>query len=123
MLEAYLRHCAVCRLRRDQLLEAAHIIGDREERGTPAIPNGIALCKLHHAAFDAHLIAVRPDYRVEVRDDVLHETDGPMLVHGLQEFNGQLIRVPRIERQRPDRDLLEARYQLFRQAIQETRAG
>jgi putative restriction endonuclease len=116
VLEAYQRHCAVCRLKRDQLLEAAHIIADRDERGAPIVTNGIALCSLHHAAFDAHLIAVRPDYRVEVREDVLHETDGPMLVHGLQGFNGQLIRLPRIERQRPDRERLEARYELFRQA-------
>jgi putative restriction endonuclease len=116
VLEAYQRHCAICRLKRDQLLEAAHIISDRDERGAPTIPNGIALCSLHHAAFDAHLIAVRPDYRVEVREDLLHETDGPMLVHGLQGFNGQLIRLPRVERQRPDRERLEARYELFRQA-------
>ncbi len=116
VLEAYQRHCAVCRLKRDQLLEAAHIVGDRDELGVPAVPNGIALCSLHHAAFDAHIIAIRPDYQIEVRDDVLHDTDGPMLVHGLQGFNGQMIRLPRAARLRPDRDLLELRYQLFRQS-------
>jgi putative restriction endonuclease len=99
VLEAYQRHCAVCRLRRDQLLQAAHIIADRDERGAPKVTNGIALCSLHHAAFDAHLIAVRPDYRVEVRRDVLDEADGPMLVHGLQGFEGQPIRVPWIPKQ------------------------
>ena len=26
---------------------------------------------LHHAAFDAHLMTVRPDYQIEVRLDVL----------------------------------------------------
>ena len=116
VLNAYRRHCAICRLKRDQLLEAAHIIGDREERGAPTIPNGIALCALHHAAFDSHLIAVRPDYHVEVREDVLHEIDRPMLIHGLQGFNEQLIRLPRSERQWPDRERLQARYELFRQA-------
>jgi putative restriction endonuclease len=59
---------------------------------------------------------VRPDYRVEVREDVLGETDGPMLVHGLQGFNGQPIGLPRLERHRPDRELLQARYALFRSA-------
>jgi putative restriction endonuclease len=116
VLDAYRRHCAVCRLKRDQLLEAAHIVGDSDERGLPTVTNGIALCSLHHAAFDAHLIAVRPDYHVEVREDVLHETDGPMLVHGLQGFNGQLIGLPRVEREWPDRERLEARYELFRHA-------
>jgi hypothetical protein len=47
---------------------------------------------------------------------VLRETDGPMLVHGLQGFDGQPIRLPRIDRQRPDRGLLELRYDLFRHA-------
>jgi putative restriction endonuclease len=111
-----LGHCAVCRLKRDQLLEAAHIVGDRDERGTPTVTNGIALCSLHHAAFDAHLITVRPDYHVEVSEDVLHETDGPMLVRGLEGFKGQLIRLPRVERHRPDRERLEARYEVFRRA-------
>ena len=49
--------------------------------------NGLALCKLHHAAFDCHIIGVNPDYRVEVRVDVLEEIDGPMLEHGLQGFH------------------------------------
>ena len=55
VLDAYRRHCAVCRLKREQLLEAAHIIGDRETLGAPVVPNGIALCALHHAVFGAHL--------------------------------------------------------------------
>src|SRR4029077_9562172 len=73
VLDAYQRHCAICRLKRDQLLEAAHIVGDREERGLPVVSNGIAFCSLHHAAFDAHLMAVKPDYHIEIREDVLTE--------------------------------------------------
>jgi putative restriction endonuclease len=116
VLEAYRRHCAICRLKREQLLEAAHIVADAEELGAPVIPNGIALCKLHHGAFDAHLIAVRPDYRIEVRKDVLEESDGPMLIHGLQGFHEQPIRLPLRHGQRPSQSLLEARYALFRRA-------
>jgi putative restriction endonuclease len=116
VLEAYQRHCAICRLRHDQLLEAAHIVGDREALGAPTVPNGIALCSLHHAAFDAHLMTVRPDYQIEVRHDVLEESDGPMLIHGLQGFHGKLIRVPSREQLRPDTHLLEIRYGFFRQA-------
>jgi putative restriction endonuclease len=93
VLEAYQRHCAVCRLKREQLLEAAHIVADRDPLGAPMVPNGIALCSLHHAAFDGHLMTVLPDYRIELRQDVLEETDGPMLIHGLQGFHGKLIHV------------------------------
>jgi putative restriction endonuclease len=116
VLEAYRRHCAICRLKREPLLEAAHIVADAEALGAPVVPNGIALCTLHHAAFDAHLIAVRPDYRIELRRDVLEESDGPMLIHGLQGFHGQLIGVPGRESLQPSPTLLEARYELFRRA-------
>ena len=116
VLEAYQRHCAICRLRHDQLLEAAHIVGDREELGAPVVPNGIALCSLHHAAFDAHLMTVRPDYEIELRHDVLEESDGPMLIHGLQGFHGKRIRVPSRPELRPDAGLLEIRYDLFLKA-------
>ena len=36
-------------------------------------------------------IGVNPDYRVEVRVDVLEEIDGPMLEHGLQGFHGSRL--------------------------------
>ena len=55
------------RLRHQELLEAAHIVADRDPEGEPKVRNGLALCKLHHAAFDCHIIGVNPDYRVEDR--------------------------------------------------------
>ena len=115
VVRAYQHHCAVCRLRRDELLEAAHILPDADPLGVPAVPNGLALCSLHHAAFDAHLIGIRPDYVVEVRRDVLDEKDGPMLIHGLQGFHGAALLVPRSQPSQPDRRLLEERYARFRQ--------
>ena len=116
VLDAYERHCAVCRLRRDQFLEAAHILPDKHPSGEPLISNGLALCKLHHAAFDSHIIGIRPDCTIEVRDDVLHESDGPMLIHGLQGFHNQQLQVPKRESWRPNTTFLEERYVLFRRA-------
>jgi putative restriction endonuclease len=113
VVRAYQNHCAICRLRRSELLEAAHIIADADPTGEPAITNGVSLCKLHHAAFDAHLIGIRPDYIVTVRKDVLEESDGPMLVHGLQGFHLQPLRVPDRVTSRPDKRRLEQRYALF----------
>ena len=40
------------------------------------MPNGLALCKLHHAAFDTDLLGIRPDLVIEVRDEVLLEQTG-----------------------------------------------
>jgi putative restriction endonuclease len=113
VVRAYQHHCAICRLRRDELLEAAHIVPDANPLGVPAVPNGLALCNLHHAAFDAHLIGIRPDYVVEVRKDVLKEKDGPMLIHGLQGFHGVSLFVPHRPASRPDRRLLDERFAAF----------
>ncbi|MDQ7005815.1 MAG: HNH endonuclease [Acidobacteriota bacterium] len=114
VLEAYRHTCALCRLRHDQLLDAAHIVPDSDDRGVARVSNGLALCKLHHAAFDNYFIGIRPDHIVEVRPDVLEESDGPMLLHGLKEMHHRRISVPRAEQYRPDSRLLEIRYEKFR---------
>ena len=89
MLAAYDGRCAISKLPEPRLLDAAHIIvAQHEQLGQPIIPNGLPLTKLHHAAFDCHILGVSPDYVVEVRLDVLQEVDGPMLKHGLQGFHG-----------------------------------
>lgn len=116
VLDAYDETCAVCRLRHQELLDAAHILADKHPFGEPVVPNGLALCKLHHAAFDADFLGVRPDLKIEVRRDVLLETDGPMLKHGLQGFDGLTISVPRRKALRPNPDFLAERYERFRKA-------
>jgi putative restriction endonuclease len=106
----------VCALHHRELLDAAHILSDRHERGEPVVPNGLALCKIHHAAFDSNILGVRPDHVIEIRADILEEVDGPMLRHGLQELNGSAIKIPRRPGDRPDPERLEERYELFRAA-------
>ena len=79
--------------------------------------NGLAMCKLHHAAFDRNVIGIRPDLVIEVRGDILEEIDGPMLRYGLQELHGhKLMVVPRSQTDRPKSTFLDERYQLFRSA-------
>ena len=63
VLRAYAERCALCRLRHQELLDAAHITPDSDAEGEPVIGNGVALCKLHHAAFDRFTFAIRPDLR------------------------------------------------------------
>jgi putative restriction endonuclease len=116
VLRAYESRCTLCRLGHAPLIDAAHILPDRHERGDPIVPNGLAMCKIHHAAYDANIIGIRPDRIVEVRDDVLAEIDGPMLRHGLQEMHGSAIFLPRSRRDHPDPTRLEERYEEFRSA-------
>lgn len=116
VLLAYRERCAVCRLKHSELLDAAHILPDTHPKGEPIVPNGLALCRLHHAAFDQSIMGIRPDLGVEIREDILRETDGPMLVHGLQGFQGARIIVPRRTELKPRQEFLAERYEMFRKA-------
>jgi len=116
VLDAYNENCTVCHIKHTELLDAAHIIPDGKPHGEPVIPNGLSLCKIHHAAFDSNILGINPDYIVEVRGDVLEEHDGPMLKHGLQELHGQKIVLPTHKKDWPDRERLEWRHEEFRKA-------
>lgn len=112
VVPAYGERCAICRLKEMQLLDAAHIIGDLEELGEPAVSNGLSLCSIHHRAFDHDLVGITPDYEVRVATRLLDEEDGPML-DLLKGFHGEPIVVPNRNAWRPDRDRLELRYERF----------
>jgi putative restriction endonuclease len=116
VIRAYAERCALCQLRHQELLDAAHITPDSDEEGEPIVSNGVALCKLHHAAFDRFFFAIRPDYVIEVRSSILRESDGPMLVVGLQQIHGQQIHLPRRSIDLPDPASLQRRYDAFRLA-------
>ena len=77
----------------------------------PIVSNGLPLTKLHHAAFDAHLIGIDPDYRIHVSDRLLEIHDGPFLELGLKGIAGTSIKLPRRSDDRPDRDRLARRFE------------
>jgi putative restriction endonuclease len=90
VLSAYRGRCAISHLPEPRLLDAAHIVMDADEQlGQPVISNGLPLTKLHHAAFDAHLIGIDPDYRIHVSDRLLEIHDGPFLELGLKGIAGK----------------------------------
>jgi putative restriction endonuclease len=115
VLAAYVEACAVCRIKHRVLLDAAHITPDSASHATAEVTNGIAMCKIHHAAYDAHLLGITPNYRVVINSALLEEVDGPMLQYGLKERHNELIKLPVKQKQRPDRDRLQERYELFLQ--------
>ena len=116
VITAYNGRCALSGLPESLLLDAAHIMSDKDEKfGQPVVPNGIPLSKIHHAAFDAHLIGIDPDYRLHVSDRLLVQNDGPML-DALKRLNGGTIHLPGRVKDRPDRDRLAQRYERFKAA-------
>lgn len=113
VLSAYGDRCAICKLGRRGLLDAAHIIDDSHADGHAIVPNGLALCRIHHGAYDQFLIGIRPDRTIEVAHDVLEEVDGPMLQHGLKDIDQQRIRIPRSTRNQPDPRRLQWKYEKY----------
>lgn len=113
---AYAERCTVCRLQHGKLLDAAHIIGDGKPNGLPIVENGLSLCKIHHAAYDANLLGISPDYLVRINRELMDEVDGPMLRHGLQEMDGRPITLPGRRGDRPSKARLAERFEEFRAA-------
>jgi putative restriction endonuclease len=91
VLAAYGGRCAISHLPEPRLLDAAHIIVDTDEQqlGQPIVSNGLPLTKIHHAAFDAHLIGIDADFRIHVSDRLLEIRDGPFLELALRGSSGR----------------------------------
>lgn len=115
VMKAYSKQCAVCNLKSEPLLDAAHII-PHSQSGQPEVPNGLSLCKIHHSAYDQNMLGISPDYLIHVNSDMLSQRDGPMLRHGFQERNREKIYIPRKQSDYPDRDKLDQRFEEFKQA-------
>jgi putative restriction endonuclease len=116
VITAYNGRCALSGLPEPLLLDAAHIIADKDELlGHPIVPNGIPLSRIHHAAFDAHLIGIDPDYGVHVSDRLLSLEDGPML-EALKRLDNKIVHPPRRAKDCPDRDRLALRFERFKAA-------
>jgi putative restriction endonuclease len=116
VMRAYRNRCAICALRERELVQAAHIVPDTEPAGIAAVVNGLALCAIHHLAFDRNLLGVDPTGEVHIAHRLLNEIDGPMLRTGLQGFHGARIALPRRHDERPDPLRLETRFERFTRA-------
>lgn len=117
VLRAYEYRCAVCDLAQARLIDAAHIVADGELNGVPTVDNGLALCKLHHAAYDANYLGISPASEVHISASLLAETDGPpMLREGLQAMHGHKIFQPAKRNDRPSTKRLAERFDAFEKA-------
>jgi putative restriction endonuclease len=113
VLTAYETKCAICRLGHGRLLDAAHITPDNDETSSTSVTNGLSLCKIHHTAYDIDILGIDADYTVHIRQDILNETDGPMLEHGIKEMDKIKLWIPHAQGEKPDQARLEKRYSKF----------
>ena len=80
--------------------------------GRPVAPNGLPLSRIHHAAFDAYLIGMDPDYRVHVSDLLVDHQDGTML-EVFKLLDGGQLHLSHRPDDYPDQDRLPQRFELF----------
>lgn len=114
VITAYRGRCALSGLRESVLLAAAHIIEDKNEQlGQPVVQNGIPLAKTHHAAFDAHLIGIDPDFKIHISKRILEQRDG-LTLEALKRLDSNRIYLPARGKDLPDRDRLAARFEEFK---------
>jgi putative restriction endonuclease len=90
---AYDDTCAICGSERrsptgDPEIEAAHVY-PKSEGGRDIVPNGIALCKLHHWAFDVGWLAISDDYEV-----IVGEADEITTPNEISELEGRMVNLP-----------------------------
>lgn len=91
VLTAYGSQCAVCDAQLG-LVDAAHISPVSFEGSTDETSNGVALCKLHHFAFDTALISFDHRYKVEVSKGRLDDLEDDGLPGGAVRFRKDLFK-------------------------------
>jgi putative restriction endonuclease len=109
VLGAYGHRCAMCGIQL-KLLEGAHILPVPDPESTDETSNGVALCVLHHRAYDRSLVMFDQDYTIRVNEKKVAELRAANLDGGLNRFTDSLrevIQVPAENAQRPNRVFVE----------------
>lgn len=109
VLTAYANSCAMCGIQL-RLLDAAHILPAADPRSSDDTSNGIALCALHHRAFDRGLVTFDCSYRIHSNEDMQRQFKEQGVDFGLDRFKKDLfpmIKVPPERRDRPDPECVQ----------------
>lgn len=89
VLRAYGYRCAFSGIQL-KLVDAAHIVPVSFESSTDETSNGIALSKLHHAAYDRGLITLNEQYQIVYKESEISRLTELNLHGGVAEFLGSL---------------------------------
>lgn len=89
VLNAYLGTCAFCGVQLG-LVEAAHIVPVAASRSSDKTDNGVALCALHHRAFDQNLVSFDEDYHIEISTAAIGDLADQRLSGELEKFRNLL---------------------------------
>jgi putative restriction endonuclease len=109
VLTAYGFECAFCGLQL-KLIDAAHLVPVSYPKSSDETCNGIALCALHHRAFDKALVTLNEEYQVIMNQEELtklkksgHDGELPRFIKALK----PIIKVPPSVNDRPHIDYIK----------------
>ena len=103
VLSAYDHRCAMCGLQL-RLVDAAHILPVSESASTDQTRNGVALCALHHRAYDSSLVTFDVSLKVHLNERRMAELRKEDRIDRLKEFRAWLlpfVHSPADKRDRP----------------------
>ena len=116
VLCAYLNQCCITGITNTSLLEACHISSwadDEKNRMNPK--NGLSMNPLFHRAYDKYLIAISPDYKIDISEQILYDVRDSNFLSYLRGIHGRRIIMP--EKFSPDVDLLAMHYEQYRKHL------
>ncbi|MGI8980231.1 MAG: HNH endonuclease [Pirellulaceae bacterium] len=109
LLEAYGGRCAVTGCNAQWALEAAHIKPYNGPK-TDYVSNGLLLRGDIHTLFDLNLLGIEPDsWKIDLAPCLLGSS--------YEKYNGRVLRKPRCESKRPDKQAVTQRWKEFQKAV------
>lgn len=108
VLTAYGNRCCMCGVQL-KLVEAAHILPVAVQGSTDETKNGVALCSIHHKAYDNNLISFDDSYRIEISQNQIKRIGSLNFLGGYKEFKTNLkaaILLPADCRDYPDKEYI-----------------
>ncbi len=102
VLTAYSNACAMCGVQL-RLVDAAHILPAALPESTDDTSNGVALCALHHRAYDRGLVTFDSRYRTHINKAMKQELMEACLDGGLGDFLNRVFPTLEVPPTRADR--------------------
>ena len=110
VLTAYSQRCSMCGIQL-RLIDGSHILPVAHPDSTDQTSNGVALCSLHHRAFDRAFVTFDPEFRIHVNGRMARDLRATDHAGGLESFRDDLrpiLALPPDRRDRPDIRFVEA---------------